>query len=209
MRAQRAAADTSALRALLRAEFGGTGSYAPRYRLLLAGLAERDPALQADAFALRERVIAELLPATDARDAQTSRQPNRAVARYWLAFAFNAQATAAFGRGDDDAGMRYLRSAAEWSPDKQDVLANGFFYERVTLGGRAEYRSGLAERLERDGRWEDALTVRSELARLEPRSCPRFDACTTWSARTKHSTGTGRRSDFGMLRVLQTSHSAR
>ena len=171
--AQKVVADTSALKALLDAEVGGYGSYSPRYRLLLAGLAERNPLLREQAIAIRDRVIAELLPATEAPDTTVPfQQGRRTLKRYWLAFASDAQANALFAKGDDEEGMRFLRLAAEWSADRQDVLVDRAFYERVTLGGRSEYKSPLAQRLERGGSLEEALKVRADLARLAPAGTP-------------------------------------
>ncbi|RPH57135.1 MAG: hypothetical protein EHM89_14395 [Acidobacteria bacterium] len=66
--------DMDGLRALLERGFGEGGTYGPRYRLLIAGLAERRPELRDLAFAARERVIAALLTATDIQDVPTNRQ---------------------------------------------------------------------------------------------------------------------------------------
>ncbi len=173
VQAQKVAADTNALEALLQVDVGGYGSYSPRHRLLLAGLAERNPLLRGQAIAIRDRVIAELLPAPEAPDTTVPFQRDRrALKRYWLAFAADAQANAPLARGDDVEGMGFLRLAAEWSADRQDVLVDRAFYERVTLGGRSEYKSPLAQRLEREGSLEEALKVRSDLARLAPTALP-------------------------------------
>lgn len=165
--------DILQLRAVIDVPMGGEGSYAFRYRLLLADLLARHMELQSDAFAARAKLIRELADTTETMDTVVpSERDYRAVKRYWLAYAYHAQAIAAFGGKDEVGGMDLLRLAASWSPDRRDVQSRSYLSERFALDGHAEYRSALAQRLEERGDKDGALKVRADLAKLDAKEKP-------------------------------------
>ena len=158
----------ASLRGLAQVSASAPEAYAPRYRLLLADRLEARPALEADARALRQRVVAGVREEVDALASGDEKRPRD---RYWLAFAYAAEARAARARRDRDAELAALAQAARFSPDGDDRrMRHLYAYEKATLGGADEYRSAYADALESAGRLDDALAQRADIARLDPQT---------------------------------------
>jgi len=159
--------DPAVLRALAQARPFAPDAYAPRYLLLLADRLEARPDLADDGRALRRRVVAAVRAELDAlkRD-----DPKRPRDRYWLAYAYAADARSARAAGNRGAELAAMADAARFSAEPADrQVEYQYAYEKATLGGAAEYRSAYADALEREGRLEDALAQRTEIAKIDPR----------------------------------------
>jgi len=158
--------DRAALRTLAAQPLDQSDAYAPRYLLLLADRFEREASLGDDARALRAAVIVAVHKDLESLPRQDEKQPRE---RYWLAYAYAAEASTARGAGKSDAELTALREAARFSPDADDRrFQYRYAYEKATLGGASEYRSAFAEALERTGRLDEALAQRTAAAQLDP-----------------------------------------
>lgn len=158
--------DLAILRALAAQPLRPPEAYAPRYLLLLAGRFETEASLINDGRRLRAAVIAAVRKELESLPRPDDKRPRE---RYWLAYAYAADASAARAAGNRDAELTALREAAQFSPDADDHrFQYRFVYEQATLGGASEYRSAFADALERTGRLDEALAQRTAAAQLDP-----------------------------------------
>src|SRR5690242_4152530 len=139
-------------------------AYAERYRLLLAGLMERqsDHSVQADGRALRADAIREIVARLEHPD--SSQDAERL--NYRLAYAMAAQAESLGGRPEsprteisallEGAARAFMRAAG----------GENWFYERATLGGKNDYITPVVNDLDERARLADMageMTTAKEL----------------------------------------------
>ncbi|CAM2065168.1 TlpA family protein disulfide reductase [Sulfidibacter corallicola] len=158
---------------VLAAKFGGAGSWAPRYRILIANrIAEANSQHARD---LRTRMLADFAGNSSLRkgpstgDDHRPANARRARLRYWYAtVAF--QLAEAWWPTDRERAMKYYADAAQFSPDQTDrSLRHEYHFDLRWCEGLDDYLAPYAKRLGEQREYRKALDAWLRAHALNPK----------------------------------------